>query len=422
MFKKYIHSVVPAILLTLAVGSIYAFSIFVNPICAYTGFTQMQVQFAFSLGIFFLGMGAAFFGPLVEQNIKKSTILGTLLFIIGFALTQYSVMLKNIWMLYVGYGAIVGTATGIIYISPVKTLMLWFKKNPGIASAVSIISFGFGASLCSLIYKKLILISNVSIDRNVFFIFAGIYALMMIVGSILLKKPEGTEIVKHENNNLNFFKLFYSDKYFRKCWLFMFLNISAGLAFIGVAAPMMIGVGVSEAAAILVVAIMGISNTVGRFVFAWLSDFMPDENKFPIWELIGIISIFVMLPTVLFKTVGTLLSALIVIPALYGAGFSTCPTVLRSHYGMDRISTIHGLVLSAWGIAGLCGPQISSLIFKLNNNYGKVPNIVLLLVALVSLIAISLFINKDYDNYMQFLIKNKLLFEKNHPEHADLCK
>ena len=144
MIKKLIHSVIPAILLTLAVGSIYAFSLFVDPISAAVGSSTIQTQFAFSLGIFFLGMGAAFFGPLVEKNIKAATILGTTMFLGGFALTQQAVLLKSVWLLYAGYGFVVGTATGIIYISPVKTMMLWFKNRPGIASAVSIISFGFG--------------------------------------------------------------------------------------------------------------------------------------------------------------------------------------------------------------------------------------------------------------------------------------
>lgn len=410
MFKKFIHSVIPAILLTLTVGSIYAFSIFVNPICAYTGFSPMQVQFAFSLGIFFLGMGAAFFGPLVERNIKKSTVLGTVLFIAGFLLTQCAVSLKSIWLLYLAYGAIVGTATGIIYISPVKTLMLWFKNNPGVASAVSIISFGFGASLCSLIYKKLIALDGVLVEKNVFLIFAAIYAAMMIVGSLLLKKPKGSEIAKKEKSGLNFFRMFWNDFYFRNCWLFMFLNISAGLAFIGVAAPMMTGVGVAETTAILVVALMGVSNTLGRFLFAWISDFVSDKNKFYIWLLIGALSIVVMVPAASFcKSVRMLIFALTTIPALYGAGFSTCPTVLRSHYGMDKISTIHGMVLSAWGVAGLCGPQISSLIFKLNGTYGKVPAIVGVLVVLVTLVTIRLCVKKEDENAVATACKYLIL-------------
>ena len=273
MTKKIIHGIIPAVLLTLAVGSIYAFSLFVEPISAIIGSTVVQTQFAFSLGIFFLGMGAAFFGPLVEKNIKASTILGTCLFLIGFVVTQLSIQFHNIWLLYLGYGAIVGTSTGIIYISPVKTMMMWFKSKPGIASAISIISFGFGASLCSYLFK--LLYPTYGIEK-IFYAMSVVYAIMMIVGSILLKKPiaEKQTIALNKTEKFSRLKFFWENSWCRKAWLFMFLNISAGLALIGCAASILKNIGYSQEFAVLIVALMGVSNTLGRFLFDWFGDMM----------------------------------------------------------------------------------------------------------------------------------------------------
>ena len=53
---------------------------------------------------------------------------------------------------------------------------------------------------------------------------------------------------------------------------------------------------------------------------------------------------------------------LCVVNAGYGGGFSTLPTLLQSKFGMEKISTIHGLALSAWAWAGLSGNQLSNLI------------------------------------------------------------
>ena len=75
MKDKLIHGVVPAVLLTLAVGSIYAFSIFVQPIAAATGWSDPKtVQFAFSLGIFFhekveLDLNRIDSGFLIDQEV-----------------------------------------------------------------------------------------------------------------------------------------------------------------------------------------------------------------------------------------------------------------------------------------------------------------------------------------------------------------
>ena len=62
--------------------------------------------------------------------------------------------------------------------------------------------------------------------------------------------------------------------------------------------------------------------------------------------------------------------AWIVIPLLfavnagYGGGFSNVPTLLSDHFGMKKISQIHGLVLSAWAFAGLTGNQMANFIVQ----------------------------------------------------------
>ena len=71
--KRFIRAVLPAFLLAVSVGQIYAFTNFSDGIASYIStaekpVTKAQVQFAFSLGIFFLGMGAAFFGKINQSE------------------------------------------------------------------------------------------------------------------------------------------------------------------------------------------------------------------------------------------------------------------------------------------------------------------------------------------------------------------
>ena len=109
--KRFWNALVPAILLALAVGQIYAFTIFSNPIAERLGVSQPRVQFAFSLGIFFLGMGAAFFGKIVEKNIRLSTFVGLCLFLSGLLTTALGVQAKSLGLIYLGYGFLVGLGT-----------------------------------------------------------------------------------------------------------------------------------------------------------------------------------------------------------------------------------------------------------------------------------------------------------------------
>ena len=70
----------------------------------------------------------------------------------------------------------------------------------------------------------------------------------------------------------------------------------------------------------------------------------------------------------------------------YGGGFSTLPALLSSRFGMDNISKIHGLALSAWAIAGLTGNNLSELILKItsgNYNYLFIITSILYFIALL---------------------------------------
>jgi OFA family oxalate/formate antiporter-like MFS transporter len=49
----------------------------------------------------------------------------------------------------------------------------------------------------------------------------------------------------------------------------------------------------------------------------------------------------------------------------FGCGFSCMPNILHQHYGLNQLSTVQGLTLSAWAIAGLVGNQFA--LFMINN-------------------------------------------------------
>ena len=127
MNNKWIRGALPALLIHISIGSVYAWSLFVTRIADHIGKTQSSVQFAFSLAIFFLGMSAAFGGKIVEKNIHKSSLISCLCFCSGLLLTGLTVYLKSLPLIYIGYGCLMGIGLGTGYITPIKTLMLWFK-------------------------------------------------------------------------------------------------------------------------------------------------------------------------------------------------------------------------------------------------------------------------------------------------------
>ena len=381
-FKRMVRAVIPAFLLAVSVGQIYAFTNFSTEIARHVGESERAVQFAFSLGIFFLGMGAAFFGKIVERNIKLSTMIGTTLFIGGLVVTSVGIKARSLALIYLGYGFLVGTGTGIIYISPVKTMMLWFPNAKALAAALPIISFGLGSTLSTILYKgfgfgdasSLISFRMLGFEafftsdgvigiEKVFLAFAAFYTVPMVIAAFLLRKPKVEQMsFAHGIPELEFsYVRLMRDSYFLRSWLFMFLNISSGLCLIPLAKQMMKdpSVGYGEGMITTVIALSGLMNGGGRFLFAWWSDRLA--HRVNILLFILSISAGVMLLSFWPVVIGL---ALLVINACYGAGFSVIPGILSDHYGMTNISKIHGAVLSAWGVAGLVGNQVAIFVDK----------------------------------------------------------
>ena len=384
MENKWVRGAIPAILLHISIGSVYAWSLFVAPISKEIGCSQGQAQFAFSLAIFFLGMSAAFGGRIVEKNIHRSSLISLGCFCGGLMLTALAVSIKSIVMLYLGYGCLMGIGLGVGYITPVKTLMLWFKDHKGLATGISVCAFGFASSAASPIIT--FLLKRVSLTTS-FMILAGIYFLPILICHFLLRKPAGWV----EPQNQSDFKLMrmWKDKRFVIVWVIVFLNITCGLALISVASPLLDGVGLSANNIAICVSVMGIFNGAGRLVFSAASDKL--KRRETIYIVISVLSVVATAVVIMTKGTAAYVGSLVAISACYGAGFSCLPTLLSDMYGMKNISKIHGLSLTAWAIAGLVGNQMSSMIVKATGNYYYVYIVLGILYVVEAVCVIALF-------------------------------
>lgn len=378
--NKWKNAAIPAILLHICIGSVYSFSLFAKPISDYIGKSQSLVQFAFSLAIFFLGMSAAFGGAFVERNIHRSSLLSALCFCGGLALTALAVHVKSLILLYIGYGAVMGIGLGIGYLSPVKTLMLWFKDNKGLATGISVCAFGFASTVASPIIT--ILLNRESLSQT-FLILAGIYFIPMMIGHFLLQKP--LEWVEPQIVSDYKTKELLKDKTFRAIWIMFFLNITCGLALIPIASPIMTELKIKPSLIALVVSIMGIFNGSGRLVFSTISDKL--KKRIHIYYLILGISIITAIASFMYHDFSMI--TLILISACYGAGFSCIAPLLSDLYGMKNISKIHGTALSAWAIAGLVGNQLSMTIQRHTGTYMTVLSTICLLYVVAWVMAMA---------------------------------
>ena len=371
MIYRALKSVIPCILLTLCIGFCYSFSLFVTPISECIGCSSELVRFTFCLNIFFLGMGAATFGTLVERNIKTASFLSAILLFIGLALGGIACSIGSLWMMYLGVGCICGIAEGIGYITPNKNMILWFPKSrfKGVLTAISIFTFGLGSALCAKLFGILFPILGMECT---FYALAIGYGTLMMLSSLLINKPRYAllKLKRSINSSFSYFDCM-KDKFFQKCWLFMFLNISMGLVLIGCCSSILGSLGFSTNTIITLMMLCGIFNGVGRLVFPMIGDFLKDRNK--VWLYTAIFELALMCPIIFSYCSGTFALVagicIVLIHSGYGSAFACLPSILSSHFGKDTLSQRHGFCLTSWGIASLMAFVCSAFVLTMFHGY-----------------------------------------------------
>lgn len=358
----WLNAVIPALFLALPVGSVYAFSCLAEQLARACGTNISHMQWAFSLSIFFLGLGAAFFGKLVEKNPTRAAATAAGLFASGTALTGYGVQTGSFLLVLLGYGVLNGLGQGIGYLAPVKTLMLWFPKRKALAASISITAFGLGSSL----YAYLVEIFSKTMPFECFFYMVAIvYGLAMLAGSFFLAKPKIAAIVEWQKTGTFRLGSALKSRFFWQSWTFMFLSIAPGLAIIGCAVGIFQDAGFSHASVLALLLACGIANGSFRVVSAWLSDMVKPRAL--AWNWLACVSAAAaVLAGVDFVLAGL---AAVALNACYGGAFATCPAMVADNVDPRHVSRIHGLVLTAWAVAGLIGNKLAMHIYHATGSF-----------------------------------------------------
>ncbi|WP_271273259.1 OFA family MFS transporter [Aliamphritea hakodatensis] len=145
-----------SIAIHLCIGSVYAWSIFNPPLVKQIGvvasaaddWTLSSVVWIFSTAIVFLGLAAAIGGKWLEEvGPRMVGVLAAFCWGGGFLIGSLGIAYHQLWLVYLGYGAIGGCGLGLAYVSPVSTLIRWFPDRRGMATGMAIMGFGGGAMI-----------------------------------------------------------------------------------------------------------------------------------------------------------------------------------------------------------------------------------------------------------------------------------
>ena len=383
-----------AIGLHISIGSVYAWSVLTRPIMADMGFTLSQTTWTFSLAILMLGLSAGFLGSFAEKiGPKKSGLLAMLFWVTGLLGTAYALSIHNLTLLYLFYGIIGGIGLGIGYITPVSTLVKYFPNRPGFATGLAIMGFGFASLIAGPLMQ--FLVAQFGLVNN-FIILGVIYLVIMGASSLYLKAPQQ----KHSTRTTKDKSTMYVHTHgmlandamktwqFGALWWVFFINITCGIGLLSLASPMaQEAIGMTPTAAASLVGIIGIFNGGGRIAWSTISDYLGRAKTYILFFIIEIVAFYLLAQT---NSPLTFQILILLIITCYGGGFSCMPAYLADLYGIRQLSTIHGRILTAWGLAGITGPMLVSYFHEAGYGYTTALECFAALFVLNTIIAIVL--------------------------------
>lgn len=376
--------VVGAILIQLALGAIYAWSVF-TPSLTSEGWAKADTQWVFAIGLASFAIFMVIAGKkLNTYGPQKLTIIGGLVLGLGYFFAGLFGG-TNFIALLILIGLIGGAGIGLAYVVPIAVGMRWFPDKKGMITGLAVAGFGFGAML----WVKLAgswghLIDNIGLSST--FIAYGIaFAVMVIIGGMWMKfppagwKPKGFEEATTAATESDNKKEFKSSEMLGKMQFYLIfftfvVSAGAGLMSIGLMKlyPMEAlqanGFSLAEASAIAGTAMavfFSLANGIGRIVWGTLSDKLG--RKTSIIVMTATQGILVILFTYMAGNEILLYLGATLIGFNFGGNFALFPTITADTFGPKNVGQNYPFVFLAYGVGGILGPILGGMMGDIGN-------------------------------------------------------
>ena len=363
------------VVVQIALGAVYAWSVFRIPLTQVFGWTISEVTLTFTIAIFVLGFAAFAGGLWMRKAGPRVVVLAAGLFY-GAGVCLAGLADGRLWWMYGSYGLLGGMGLGLGYIVPVATLVKWFPDRRGMITGIAVAGFGSGALITAPLATRLI--ARIGAP-DTFLVLGAVYLVAIVGASFFISnppagyRPEGwtpsaAQQQQRADKAYTLQEALASWQWYG-LWALLFLNTTAGIAIISQAAPMAEEItGVSAATAAGLVGMISIANGAGRFLWASLSDVIGRRTVFLIMFPLQAV-LFASMPLVTSFPLFAALACLILL--CYGGGFGTMPAFAADRFGAENVGSIYGLMLTAWSFAGVLGPMLIARLRQSTGEYGS---------------------------------------------------
>jgi MFS transporter, OFA family, oxalate/formate antiporter len=395
---------VAAAAVMLTIGTIYSWAIFTQPLLVAYGWDLTVTTWTYAIANFSLAAIGAVVGGFWQDKIGPRAVatVGVTLWGSGNVLAGLGTSSLGAPWLYVSYGIIGGVGAGMAYVTPLSMVTKWFPDKKGLVGGLIAGAFGLGAFLYNQLVPRLagfhaaavhasdyiaaraasgaapgpaqiLTAGDIASVMHVFVVSGIVFLVIGLAAARLFRNPPPGYVVSTERRRARPSDVGYSPAQvirmpqFYLLWLQLFVNVIGGVTIISNAVLILADLTkVSSAAIGPVFGLVSIFNAMGRCFWGGISDRIGCNHTFVAMFAVQAVTLL-LLGSVHDLTLA--LTAFAVILLCCGGGFGTMPAFNAEYFGTRSMGMNYGLILSAWGFAGLIGPILVAQIRDLTGSF-----------------------------------------------------
>jgi MFS transporter, OFA family, oxalate/formate antiporter len=363
--------VVGGILMNLALGSLYAWSVFVPPLEQEFGWRRADTSWVYTIAVVCFALTFIAAGRIQDKKGPRvCAFLGGLLVSVGFFLASFT---TSLMMLYVFFGVIVGIGNGFGYSAPMPVGSKWFPDKRGLVVGLLVGGYGGGQAIFGPL-ARFWMIPSLG-WRTTFQVLAALFFVMTMIGTVLLRNPpagyrppnwtppSAAAVARSEYTT----REMLATPTFYFLWVAYCLGTTAGQMTISQLVPFATAAGLGASVATISLIVSSVGNAGGRILSGWMSDKLGRLRTLKIMVLLSAVampSLFLLREQVLpFYTLVAL------VYYCYGTQLSVFASTTADFYGTKNLGLNYGVLFTAWGAAGILGPSIAGRVFDRFGDY-----------------------------------------------------
>jgi len=348
----------------------YAWTLFVQPLQAGTGWKLSDIQFAFTLFILFQTWIQPLDGWLIDRLGPRGFISAAgVLCGLGWAGMGYATSLPMLYGLY----CLAGMGAAFVYSGSIGSALKWFKDRRGLASGIMAAGFGGGTALFIPVIQSIIGSSGYQAAFAATGLFQGL--VILAVAQFLRHPPKEShaapagagQVKVLGKRSFTTLEMLRTPQFYFMYVMFVLMS-TGGLLVTANAGPMSKSWGLPAAALTLAATLSPLANGGARVFWGWASDRLGRENTMILTFLLQSVCLY-MVVAIGQRSAGWFAFSLVLVYFTWGQIYSLFPACCGDYFGSQHATSNYALLYTAKGVASILGGWVGAMLYERSGSW-----------------------------------------------------